>query len=466
MANDKRPPLDLSTRMTLAIEMLTDYPNRKWGQASQLAKAYGISRTWLYELGKKAKAALTDALEPKPPGPKPKPKKNKAAAKRRRRLGCRRRKDLQEAKREKKHRQRRRDRRRNAFMLMKKRRRIVNDYLARRATVCESMAAGQTAERFGFGVSTIRRWAQNYRRHGKRGLIDQVRHGVRSPSKLSSVVVGFIVLLRTRLGWGAQRIAAELNSKGIANISHQTVHRAFKKYHLRTKTYHPKGKSNGIRYKRYRKRAPNQMWHLDFAGPFQVADGQVYVLLVIDDSSRFALALEVLDSQKTEAVKMVLENLFHQYGTPAEIMTDNAPTFTSVKETENHPFFVFLTSHQVVHQLTPPYYPQSNGKVEALVKTTKRECLRHLDMASTRSQALRRHLEQFLEYYNWHRLHSGLSYDVPSAFYCGVRLESSFSAIPQFLGICLPMSATPEKTPRIDVSFIHRHTALVAISIS
>ena len=71
MANDKRPPLDLSTRMTLAIEMLADYPDRKWGQASQLALAYGISRTWLYELSEKAKAALTDALEPTPRVPCP-----------------------------------------------------------------------------------------------------------------------------------------------------------------------------------------------------------------------------------------------------------------------------------------------------------------------------------------------------------------------------------------------------------
>ena len=147
-------------------------------------------------------------------------------------------------------------------------------------------------------------------------------------------------------------------------------------------------------------------------------------------------------------------------------MTDNAPTFTSVKEGENHPFSVFLTPHAVIHQLIPPYYPESNGKVEALVKTPKRECLRHLDLSSTLRQALRRHLLQFLEYYNWHRLHRGLSYDVPSAFYCGVRLESSLKAIPQLEGISLPMSATPEKAPQIDVDFIHRHTALVAISTS
>lgn len=111
--------------------------------------------------------------------------------------------------------ERRRDRRRNAFILMKKRRRIVNDYLARRATVCESMAAQQTVERFGIGVSTLRRWTTDYRRHGKRGLLDKVSHRVGSPSKLSSVVVGFIVLLRTRLGWGPN--ASQRNSKAKAS---------------------------------------------------------------------------------------------------------------------------------------------------------------------------------------------------------------------------------------------------------
>ena len=108
MANDKCSPLDLSTRMTLAIEMLHSCPQRKWGQASRLAKAYGISRTWLIERSKQAKEALIDALSPKPPGPKPKPKTNQAGAKRSRRLAIRRRKELEEAKPKKKGRQRRR----------------------------------------------------------------------------------------------------------------------------------------------------------------------------------------------------------------------------------------------------------------------------------------------------------------------------------------------------------------------
>ena len=95
--------------------------------------------------------------------------------------------------------------RRNAFAMMKKRRRILYDDFARRATVSESMPAQQTAERFGVGVSTLRRWATDYRRHGFRGLLDNVHHGVGSQEKRSAVVVGFMVLLITRLSWGASR---------------------------------------------------------------------------------------------------------------------------------------------------------------------------------------------------------------------------------------------------------------------
>jgi hypothetical protein len=80
-------------------------------------------------------------------------------------------------------------------------------------------------------------------------------------------------------------------NKGIAQISHTTVHRMFVKYHLKTKTYHPKSKSNGIHYRRYRKRAPNELWHVDLAGPFQLHSQKVYVLVVVDDYSRFALAI-------------------------------------------------------------------------------------------------------------------------------------------------------------------------------
>jgi len=241
----------------------------------------------------------------------------------------RRRKDLKAAQRRKQQ-FRRRDRRRQAFATMKWRLKAVRDYRARRTTCKEHVAAKQAASRFGVSVPTIRRWEKNYRDNGKRGLLLKVSDkGGRKPI-LSFEIVSFIVLLRTRFGWGAILLAAEIANKGIAQISPKTVHRIFGKYHLPTQTYHPKGKSNGIRYvlslvlvnapinrgrdeangqtyRRYRRRAPNELWHVDFAGPFPIADQKVYLLVVVDDYSRFALAIEAIESRETAEVQAILE---------------------------------------------------------------------------------------------------------------------------------------------------------------
>jgi len=282
------------------------------------------------------------------------------------------------------------------------------------------------------------------------------------------------------MGWGAIRIflsvptitfgigvgtdktiAAELANKGIAQISHTTVHRMFVKYHLPTKTYHPKGKSNGIRYRRYRKQAPNELWHVDFAGPFQLHSQKVYVLVVVDDYSRFALAFEVIASRETTVVTALLERLFEQYGTPKAILTDHGTTFTSVWTAGTHQFDTFCESHSVDHKLAAPYYPESNGKAEALIKTVKRECLTYLDVSTVAVGTLQQELERFREYYNFHRLHRGLDYDVPAGSYCNVRLTPTLRAIPQLASLVLPHCSVPEKAPHIDSHFIHRQTALV-----
>jgi hypothetical protein len=71
MAHYRRPEVDLSNRIQLAVEMLKPIPERPWGRATELASQYGISRTRLYELRTQAAQALTVALEPQPSGPQP-----------------------------------------------------------------------------------------------------------------------------------------------------------------------------------------------------------------------------------------------------------------------------------------------------------------------------------------------------------------------------------------------------------
>jgi hypothetical protein len=60
--------LELSTRINLAIRMLN--PEREWGEASALAKEYGVSRKFLYELQDQVLPAIEQTLLPKPAGRK------------------------------------------------------------------------------------------------------------------------------------------------------------------------------------------------------------------------------------------------------------------------------------------------------------------------------------------------------------------------------------------------------------
>jgi len=68
MANYQLPHLDLSIRLELAIQMLD--PDRPWGQVTELADKYGVSRKFLYIQCEKAREAILAALVPQEPGRK------------------------------------------------------------------------------------------------------------------------------------------------------------------------------------------------------------------------------------------------------------------------------------------------------------------------------------------------------------------------------------------------------------
>jgi len=187
----------------------------------------------------------------------------------------------------------------------------------------------------------------------------------------------------------------------------------------------------------------------------------VYLLVVVDDYSRFALASEAIESRETAEVQAILERLFEQYGTPREMLTDNGTTFASVWTTGTHQFDEFCDAHDVIHKLAAPSYPESNGQAEALIKTIKRECLIHLAFSAALLLMLRQTLQQFREDYNFHRRHRSLGYDVPSGSYCTVRLTPTLRAIPQLEAMTLPHSPAPEEAPQMNQEFIHRQTALV-----
>ena len=73
-----------------------------------------------------------------------------------------------------------------------------------------------------------------------------------------------------------------------------------------------------------------------------------------------------LDSLTSQSIIQKLKPPFAQHGIPDTVMSDNRPQFVSGE------FSRFSQNWGFDHFTSSPGYPQSNGKVENAVKTTKR----------------------------------------------------------------------------------------------
>lgn len=134
---------------------------------------------------------------------------------------------------------------------------------------------------------------------------------------------------------------------------------------------------------------PHHNWqrlHLDFA----TLDGKDFLILV-DSRSKW---VEIYHMASTTSLKVIekLRTCFAAYGLPNTVVTDGGPQFTSQE------FKDFLKSNGVLHVLSPPYHPASNGLAERMVQTMKEGFRKQLLEDSNRqtSRTLQHRIDNFL----------------------------------------------------------------------
>ena len=88
-------------------------------------------------------------------------------------------------------------------------------------------------------------------------------------------------------------------------------------------------------------------------------------MVTVDYMSNF-WEVDRLDSLTSQSIIQKLKPHFARYGIPDTVMSDNGPQFVSGE------FSRFSQNWGFDHVTSSPGYPQSNGKVDNAVKTTKR----------------------------------------------------------------------------------------------
>jgi len=187
----------------------------------------------------------------------------------------------------------------------------------------------------------------------------------------------------------------------------------------RIKARYPLNEHDKKIIKRYEKQAPGELAHIDLSRlpkdlkvSFKIRD--MYVAAVCDDCTRLVYA-EILKAKKATTLSFFMMRAlswFKQiYNFEFEsVMSDNGGEFKGTLKTE-HPFEMVCDELNIKHILTPPYHPQSNGKIEAFWKILKKEFLNPNSFDSTEDLVL--NLGNFLFEYNHLRKHGGLKYETP-----------------------------------------------------
>src|SRR4030067_308330 len=181
---------------------------------------------------------------------------------------------------------------------------------------CRTLLLGQYE--FQVSVRTLKRWCARLDT-GNWNLKDESRRPIRILRKVTPKAVESITSLREKTGWGQDKLRQMLPNLG---LSATTIKRIIKQEGLARNV---KLRGKRIKWVRWQRKHTNSLWQVDHTD--EQDDGKCYTLSVLDDCSRYSLALVKLKRVTTDVVTSVLDGLIKKHGKPREILTDNGSAY-------------------------------------------------------------------------------------------------------------------------------------------
>jgi transposase InsO family protein len=196
---------------------------------------------------------------------------------------------------------------------------------------------------------------------------------------------------------------------------------------------------------------PHQMWQIDICY-IPVAGYFRYLILILDDYSRFIVYYELGWSMSQEDVKRVVDFALLKSGLievekKPQLLSDNGPQLVAIS------FRQYLKELGITHLRTAYRHPEGKGKIERVFKTIKYEEVFPAEYQN--SKEAEEGISRFIQYYNHQRLHQALDYVTPYERYTGkdqeiltLRKERRKRAEENRKSINLSKSTEPRERPQ------------------
>jgi len=296
----------------------------------------------------------------------------------------------------------------------------------------------QLCARFGISRPTGYKWLRRWCAEGREGLQELSRQPHHCPHQTSEQMEQAIVEARSEHPcWGGRKLADLLGQwaeQGRLQIDEKipapsTITTVLERRGLLDPPESPKRQGP---WKRFELEAPNLLWQMDFKGEIQLVNGQwCYPLTIIDDHSRFCLAVKACPDQRRQTVKSHLEAVFGRYGLPRTLLCDNgAPWGSPIRDSEDQPYYTTLAAWLmqlgVNIRYSGPGHPQTHGKNERFNRTLNDELLQFAPLQDYRHAQQR--METWRNEYNTMRPHESLDMQKPTS-----RYQPSNRALPPSL---------------------------------
>jgi transposase InsO family protein len=255
---------------------------------------------------------------------------------------------------------------------------------------------------------TGRLWVQRYRAGGVEGIAEKSRRPQRSPTQTASGLEQRVVELRGQYpDWGARKLQRVLAEKQDVRLTVSTIHRILLRHDLvRDEDRHPAAT------RRFERSAPNELWQMDFKGPKNWHQ-PVGPLAILDDHSRYAIALEALGTTKAEPVRERLRAAFMECGLPQAMLMDHGVPWWSWAgpEAASTGLAVWLMKQGIRLLWSGIRHPQTQGKVERFNGSLQRA----LDKRGLGAKPPQQWLNDYRWEHNHLRPHHALGMQTPAS---------------------------------------------------
>ena len=212
---------------------------------------------------------------------------------------------------------------------------------------------------YGISRPTGYEWLKRYRKQGLAGIAEQSRRPHRSPAQTVDELEQRVVQLRQCYpDWGARKLAVLLGRQGV-RLPVTTIHRV-----LLRRGLIPQADRHRAAVKRFERSRPNELWQMDFKGPKNWPQ-PIGPLSVIDDHSRYLIALAATGRPDGGLVKAQLQQAFEQCGVPDAMLMDHGTPWWNWQSFSGRTHLSLWLMRQGIRlHWSGIQHPQTQGKVE------------------------------------------------------------------------------------------------------